>query len=86
MFSATLLFVALALLCAAGALLLWQRGAQREERASTERFIDSRMAPTVPGAPTQGVPRRCGKQQQPMAVWRRTLLMLARVRACNGPT
>lgn len=54
MFSATLLFVALALLCAAGALLLWQRGAQREERASTERFIDSRMAPTVPGGANPG--------------------------------
>jgi tight adherence protein B len=50
MSSGTLLVAALALLCAAGALLLWQRGARREEQASTERFIDSRMAPAVPGA------------------------------------
>lgn len=49
MSSSTVLFAALALLCAAAALLLWQRGAQREERASTQRFIDSRMASTAPG-------------------------------------
>jgi tight adherence protein B len=49
MSSGVVLIAALALLCAAGALLVWQRGAQREKRASTERFIDSRMAPTVPG-------------------------------------
>ncbi|WP_109478367.1 type II secretion system F family protein [Paraburkholderia sp. C35] len=44
MYSAALLIAALALLCAAGALIVVQRGAQRSERASTERFIDSRMA------------------------------------------
>jgi len=49
MSSAIVLIAALAVLCVAGALLLLQRGAQREERASTERFIDSRMAPTMPG-------------------------------------
>ena len=43
-----MLFAAIALLCAAGALLLWQRGARRDEQVSTERFIDSRMAPTSP--------------------------------------
>ena len=47
MSSATLLFAAIALLCAAGALLLWQRGARRDEQVSTERFIDSRMAPAA---------------------------------------
>ncbi|MEW6344696.1 MAG: type II secretion system F family protein [Pseudomonadota bacterium] len=50
MSSGIVLIVALALLCAAGALLLLRRGAQREEQASTERFIDSRMAPVVAGA------------------------------------
>lgn len=50
MSSGTVFIAALALLCAAGALLLWQRGARREEQASTERFIDSRMAQAVPGA------------------------------------
>ncbi|MDE1184643.1 type II secretion system F family protein [Paraburkholderia sp.] len=44
MSSAVVVIAALALLCAAGALLLLQRGAQRKGRASTERFIDSRMA------------------------------------------
>jgi tight adherence protein B len=54
MSSGIVLVAALALLCAAAALLVWQRGAQREERASTERFIDSRMAPTVPGGVNAG--------------------------------
>ncbi|SDH70705.1 type II secretion system F family protein [Paraburkholderia phenazinium] len=60
MSSGTLLIAALALLCTAGALLLWQRGARRDERASTERFIDSRMAPAVPSAAggARGVPLR----------------------------
>ncbi|AMV42894.1 MULTISPECIES: type II secretion system F family protein [Paraburkholderia] len=44
MYSAALIAAALALLCAAGALIVAQRGAQRRERASTARFIDSRMA------------------------------------------
>lgn len=50
MSSATVLFAAFALLCAAGALLLWQRGARREEQVSTERFIDSRMASNAPAS------------------------------------
>jgi tight adherence protein B len=50
MSSSVVLFAALALLFAAAALLLWQRGAQREERASAQRFIDSRMASTLPAA------------------------------------
>jgi tight adherence protein B len=49
MSSAVLITLALALLCAAGALLILQRGAQRKEQASTERFIDSRMAPAMAG-------------------------------------
>jgi len=44
MSSAVLVFAALALLCAALALLLWQRGAQRKGQVSAERYIDSRMA------------------------------------------
>ena len=44
MSSAALIFAALALLCAALALLVLQRGAQRKEQASAERFIDSRMS------------------------------------------
>lgn len=41
---AALLFAALALLCAAGALLVLRRGEQRKGQVTTERFIDSRMA------------------------------------------
>lgn len=48
MSSAVLAFAALALLCAAGALLILQRGAQRKDQASAERFIDSRMASAQP--------------------------------------
>ena len=48
MSSAVLVFVALALLCAACALLLWQRGTQRKGRAIVERYIDSRMASATP--------------------------------------
>lgn len=51
MSSVPLIFAALALLCAAGALLVLQRGAQRSERDSTERFIDSRIAVATPGVP-----------------------------------
>lgn len=47
MSSAILILAALALLCAAGALLILQRGAQRKEQVSRERFIDSRMAPSI---------------------------------------
>ncbi|MBK3783651.1 type II secretion system F family protein [Paraburkholderia nemoris] len=48
MSSAVMVFAALALLCAAGALLILQRGAQRKDQASTERFIDSRMVAAQP--------------------------------------
>jgi tight adherence protein B len=59
MSSATVLFAAIALLCAAGALLLWQRGARRDEQVSTARFIDSRMAPAAGSAGgTRAVPLR----------------------------
>ncbi|MDI7048225.1 hypothetical protein QMN58_32485, partial [Escherichia coli] len=48
MSSAVMVFAALALLCAAGALLILQRDAQRKDQATTERFIDSRMAAAQP--------------------------------------
>ncbi|CAE6789746.1 UNVERIFIED_ORG: tight adherence protein B [Paraburkholderia sediminicola] len=48
MSSTVMVFAALALLCAAGALLILQRGAQREDQASTKRFIDSRMVVAQP--------------------------------------
>lgn len=51
MSSVPLIFAALALLCAAGALLVLQRGARRSGQVSTERFIDSRMATATPGGP-----------------------------------
>jgi tight adherence protein B len=51
MSSVTLIFAALALLCAAGALLVLQRGARRSGQVSTERFIDSRMATATPNVP-----------------------------------
>ncbi|WP_027801387.1 type II secretion system F family protein [Paraburkholderia dilworthii] len=44
MSSAALIVAALALVCAAGALLILQRGARRKEQVSAERFIDSRMS------------------------------------------
>lgn len=47
---AALLFAALALLCAAGALLVLRRGEQRKGQVTTERFIDSRMATAQQGA------------------------------------
>ncbi|ANB72339.1 type II secretion protein F [Paraburkholderia phytofirmans OLGA172] len=54
MSSAVLVFAALALLCAAFALLLWQRGAQRKDQASAERYIDSRMAVAMPAGAGAG--------------------------------
>lgn len=51
MSSAALLVAALALLCVAGALFVLQRGARHRERASTERFIDSRMAHMTSSTP-----------------------------------
>ncbi|MFM0025854.1 type II secretion system F family protein [Paraburkholderia madseniana] len=54
MSSVVLVFAALALLCVALALLLWQRGAQRKDQASTERYIDSRMAAAMPGGAGAG--------------------------------
>ncbi|SEI40070.1 type II secretion system F family protein [Paraburkholderia diazotrophica] len=53
--SAALLVAALALLCVAGALLVVRRGAQRDERAGTERFIDSRMAQMTSASASVGV-------------------------------
>lgn len=50
MSSAALVCVMLALLCAACALLLWQRGTQRKGQAIVERYIDSRMASAAPAA------------------------------------
>ena len=47
---AALLFAALALVCAAGALLVLRRGEQRKGQVSTERFIESRMV-AQPGTP-----------------------------------
>ncbi|SOE71881.1 Flp pilus assembly protein TadB [Burkholderia sp. OK233] len=61
MSSVVLVFAALALLCAALALLLWQRGAQRKDQASTERYIDSRMAVAMPaGAGAGGLSNGAG--------------------------
>ena len=54
MSSAVLVFVALALLCAALALLLWQRGTQRKGQAIVERYIDSRMASATPAVAAGG--------------------------------
>jgi tight adherence protein B len=56
MSSAMLVVIALALICAALALLLLQRDAQRKEQAGAERFIDSRMAPAA-AAPGAAAPR-----------------------------
>lgn len=39
--------VALALVCGALALLLWQRAVRRQHRASTERFVESRLAQPI---------------------------------------
>ncbi|MBK5120994.1 type II secretion system F family protein [Burkholderia sp. R-69980] len=54
MSSVVLVFAALALLCAACALLLWQRGAQRKDQVSTARYIDSRMAAAMPAGAGAG--------------------------------
>ncbi|MFL9867108.1 type II secretion system F family protein [Paraburkholderia fungorum] len=67
MSSAVMVFVALALLCAAGALLILQRGAQRKDQASTARFIDSRMAAAQP-APTVQVSRAATARRTAPAV------------------
>ncbi|WP_433695176.1 type II secretion system F family protein [Paraburkholderia phenoliruptrix] len=55
MSSAALIVAALALLCAALALFILQRGAQRKEQVSAERFIDSRMSAAQSAAPTVAV-------------------------------
>ncbi len=55
MSSAALIVAALALLCAALALFILQRGAQRKEQVSAERFIDSRMSAAQSAAPTAAV-------------------------------
>ncbi|WP_341312444.1 type II secretion system F family protein [Paraburkholderia sp. IMGN_8] len=54
MSSVVLVCAALALLCAASALLLWQRSAHRKDQVSAERFIDSRMASAMPGTAGAG--------------------------------
>ncbi|MEZ0605384.1 type II secretion system F family protein [Paraburkholderia sp. IW21] len=54
MSSAILAFTSLALLCAAGAVLLWQRGAQRKGQMSAQRYIDRRMASAVPTVVSAG--------------------------------
>lgn len=46
---------ALALLCLAFALLLWQRGVRSHRQANAARFVDRRM--TAPAAATGGAPR-----------------------------
>jgi len=45
---------ALALVCAALALLLWQRAVRGQGRASTERFVDSRLAQPAQPASREG--------------------------------
>lgn len=55
MSSAVLVFAGLALLCAALALLLWQRGTQRKGQASVERYIDSRMVSAMPAGAAGGI-------------------------------
>ncbi|SDQ48859.1 tight adherence protein B [Paraburkholderia fungorum] len=55
MSSAALVLVALALLCAACAVLLWQRGTQRKGQAIVERYIDSRMASAAPAVAAGGM-------------------------------
>ncbi|WP_345813778.1 type II secretion system F family protein [Paraburkholderia sp. PREW-6R] len=71
MSSAVLVFAALALLCAAGALLLWQRGTQRKDRVCAERFIDSRMASAAGGigamAGAPAAPQRVAPPLRPAA-------------------
>lgn len=61
MSSVVLVFAALALLCAALALLLWQRGAQRKGQVIAERYVDSRVASPqgavmAAGAAVSGMP------------------------------
>ncbi|AOK47213.1 pilus assembly protein [Burkholderia sp. MSMB617WGS] len=63
MSSAALWALALALLCAAGALALWRRGEATKERAHAARYIDSRLEPGArpgapPKAPLAGEPKR----------------------------
>lgn len=48
---AWVLALALALVCVALGLLLWQRGTHRQGRANAERFIDSRLGQPVAHAP-----------------------------------
>jgi tight adherence protein B len=55
MSSSALVLVALALLCAACAVLLWQRGTQRKGQAIVERYIDSRMASAAPAVAAGGM-------------------------------
>ncbi|WP_213761643.1 type II secretion system F family protein [Caballeronia sp. dw_19] len=55
------LVLVVALLCAAGGLLLWQRAQDNRERALTDRFVDRRVASVqgaMPGATTRATPAR----------------------------
>lgn len=69
MSSTVLVFAALALLCAAGALLLLQRSAQRKDQMSAERFMDSRMASAAAAAtgPAGGNGAAGGSRAAPQA-------------------
>ncbi|CAE6825360.1 hypothetical protein R69658_06041 [Paraburkholderia aspalathi] len=71
MSSSVLVFAALALLCAAGALVVLQRGVQRKDHVNTERFIDSRMTtgaqPQVAGAQAASAQRSAAPSLVPQA-------------------
>ncbi|CAN0620332.1 tight adherence protein B [Burkholderia multivorans] len=51
MFSVAIWALALALVCVAGALMLWRHGEVTRERVHAQRFIDSRIEPASRAAP-----------------------------------
>ena len=51
------LVLVVALLCAAGGLLLWQRAQDNRERALTDRFVDRRVASVQAATPGVATPR-----------------------------
>ncbi|WP_158934381.1 type II secretion system F family protein [Burkholderia sp. S171] len=51
------LVLVVALLCAAGGLLLWQRAQDNRDRALTDRFVDRRVASVQPASPGMATPR-----------------------------
>lgn len=79
--SASLLVAALALLCVAGALLVVRRGARRNERAGTERFIDSRMAQMASASASAGMHPVGTMRAQPLTAQQATQPMRAQSRA-----